>query len=451
MYVKRIVQTTYNQLYMKDKIKLFLLLLLITFQQNAQTSQKKIYTFGTNGAENGKGIVVSEENPSIESNNNYGFDFGTAKHVNFEEDAFHANSPVYFSVKLPEGNYKVTVILGSNEKDSKTTVKAESRRLMLDQVEVPKGESRTETFIVNVRAVNEVNGQKDIHIKSREEDDFNWDDKLTLEFLGEAAVKSINIEKADNVTNIFLAGDSTVTDQDLEPWGSWGQMITRYFTPEVVVANYAASGLSLGSFKGGKRLEKVLSLMKPGDYLFIEFGHNDQKEKGEGRGPWQSYTNLLIEYIEGAREKGGIPVLVTPTQRRHFENEKELKPTHGDYPEAMRKVAKDYNVPLIDITKMTTQMYESWGNDLSRKAFVHYPKNTFPGQDEQLKDDTHFNSFGANEVALAVIQGIKNADLGLKQFLKPEVTDYDPGKPTDPSTWTSPLSSRFESTKPEGN
>lgn len=162
------------------------------------------------------------------------------------------------------------------------------------------------------------------------------------------------------MTTLFLAGDSTVTDQDLEPWGSWGQMITRYFTPDVVVANYAASGLTLSSFKGGKRLDKLLSFMKPGDYLFIEFGHNDQKDKGEGRGPWQSYTNSLMEYVKAARQKGGIPVLVTPTERRHFLNDRELKHTHGDHPDAMRNVAKDLDVPLIDITAMTTQMYEAW-------------------------------------------------------------------------------------------
>ncbi|MDT0688932.1 rhamnogalacturonan acetylesterase [Salegentibacter sp. F188] len=436
---------------MKYKIKICLLLLFATFKQNAQTSQERNFSFGTNCPEKEKGVVISDAHVFEESKDDYFFDYGTAGKVTFEEDAFTASSPVYFSIKLPEDNYKVTVEFGSENKDSRTTVKAESRRLMLNQVTVPKGESKTRTFIVNLRTVNEVNGQKDINIKPREEDDLNWDDKLTLEFLGEVAVKSISIEEAAGVTNIFLAGDSTVTDQDFEPWGSWGQMITRYFTQDVVIANYAASGLSLNSFKGGKRLDKILSLMKPGDYLFIEFGHNDQKEKGEGKGPWQSYTNSLIEYIQAAREKGGIPVLVTPTQRRHFKEDKNLKDTHGDYPAAMRKVGKDMDVPLIDITEITTQMYEAWGASLSRKAFVHYPANTFPGQDDELKDDTHFNSFGANEVALAVINEIRNSDLKLKEFIKPEVPVYNPEKPTDPSTWSIPSSSRFEATKPEGN
>lgn len=436
---------------MKLEISITLLFLFASFQISGQIPEKMVFKFGTTPTNKGEGIIVSDAIPEEMANENYSFDLGTAQMVHFEENAFTSNSPVYFSIKLPEGNYKVDVVLGSNDKDSRTTVKAESRRLMLDQVAVPAGESKTEIFTINVRAVNEENGQRDINLKSREEDDLNWDHKLTLEFLGEIAVKSISIEEADDVTNIFLAGDSTVTDQDLEPWGSWGQMITRYLTPEVVVANYAASGLSLNSFRGGKRLEKILSLMKPGDYLFIEFGHNDQKEKGEGIGPWQSYTKSLIEYIEGAREKGGIPVLVTPTQRRLFANDNKLKSTHGDYPDAMRKVAQDYDVPLIDITNMTTQMYESWGDDLSRKAFVQYPANTFPGQDKKLEDNTHFNSFGANEIALAVLQGIRTSNLNLKESIKPEAPAYDPAKPNQPSAWTTPMSSRFENAKPDGN
>lgn len=430
------------------KNNICLILLVVTLNLFAQTPAERIFRFGTNGTDKENTTIISQ---ATDLKNEYNFDFGTAKEVTFEEHAFTANAPIYFSVKLPEGNYTITVILGSDQKHSRTTVKAESRRLMLNQVEVPKGESRSETFIVNVRAVNEKNGQKDINIKPREVDHLNWDDKLTLEFLGDVAVRSIRIKEFQDVTNVFLAGDSTVTDQDLEPWGSWGQMITQYFLPDVVVANYAASGLSLTSFEGGKRLEKLLSFMKPGDYLFIEFGHNDQKEKGEGRGPWRSYTNSLIAYIQAARKKGGIPVLVTPTQRRHFNSAMQIAPTHGEYPDAMRKIAKDLEVPLIDLTEMTTQMYEAWGEERSRHAFVHYPANTFPGQAKALSDNTHFNSFGAKEVALAVIHGIRSSNLKLKESIKTEVPVYNPEQPTDPASWDVPLSARFEATKPDGD
>jgi lysophospholipase L1-like esterase len=191
--------------------------------------------------------------------------------------------------------------------------------------------------------------------------------------------------------------------------------------------------------------------MRPKDYVFIEFGHNDEKIKGEDNGAWGLYTHSLKEFITKFREKGGIPILVTPTQRRAFNDDGSLKPTHGDFPDAMRKVAIDLQVPLIDVTKMTTDMYESWGDEPSRKAFVQYPANTFPRQTEKLEDNTHFNSFGANEIAKCVVQGIKDLKLDIAQYLKPDLPTYSPKKPDNFSDWTLPRSIRFENTKPDGN
>ncbi|WNH10736.1 hypothetical protein [Thalassobellus suaedae] len=144
-------------------------------------------------------------------------------------------------------------------------------------------------------------------------------------------------------------------------------------------------------------------------------------------------------------------MLVTPTQRRAFNKNGTLKPTHGDFPDAMRKVAKEMQVPLIDVTKMTTYMYESWGVEPSRKAFVQYPALTFPRQIKALEDNTHFNSFGANEIAKSVVQGIKDLNLELAKYLKPNIPDYNPKKPDNISDWTVPMSSRFEIKKPDGN
>ena len=250
---------------------------------------------------------------------------------------------------------------------------------------------------------------------------------------------------------VYLAGDSTVTDQDVEPWASWGQFITNYFDDTVVVANYAYSGSSLSSFKTANRLKKILSQIKKGDYLFVEFGHNDEKIKGAGNGPWESYSDLLTEFVKSAKDKGAIPVLVTPTQRRFFNENGTLKVTHGEFPDAMRAVAKKNNIALIDITKMTTTLYETWGDEVSRKAFVQYPANTFPGQEKALDDNTHFNSFGANEIALCVIKGIRELDIPLQKQIKKETPDYNPNQPNYISSWTLPMSARFEIAKPDGN
>lgn len=412
------------------------------------SAQNKVtkFNFGTKATSNSEIAIVS--NKSFSKDLGYGFDFDTAKNVEITKNAFSSNSPIYFSVKLPEGNYKVEIVMGSIKKNTQTTVKAESRRLMLDRIYVAKNQELTTSFNINIRTPK-IDAENSIGIKDRELNYLNWDDKLTLEFLGESAIKCITITPIENITTIFLAGDSTVTDQDLEPWASWGQFITKYIKSDYVVANYAASGASLSSFKARRRLDKILSLMKPNDYLFIEFGHNDQKRKGDGIGPWLSYSDLLTEYITKAREKGGVPILLTPTQRRFFDENGTLINTHGEYPEAMKSVAKKLNVPLIDLTGASTILYNTWGDAISRKAFVQYPANTFPGQKEKLEDNTHFNSFGAHEIALCVVQGLKN--LGLKKLLIKNISEYTPTKPNNFKNWDLPMGNRFEAAKPDGN
>lgn len=425
----------------------FLLLYSIFFNATAQNKLNKRFDFGTKPNENN---AISITKPLVyDSALGYGFDFQSAENIKFKKNFITSKKSIYFSVKLPEGNYKIDVVLGG-KKCSKTTVKAESRRLMLKEITLDKNHTEQHAFTVNVRSPK-IDDTAHIKVKDRDKNQLNWDDKLTLEFSGTAVIQSINISLATNVKTLFLAGDSTVTDQDLEPWASWGQFITNYFSHEVVIANYAESGATLSSFKGAKRLDKILAIMRPKDYVFIEFGHNDEKIKGEDNGAWGLYTHSLKEFITKFREKGGIPILVTPTQRRAFNDDGSLKPTHGDFPDAMRKVAIDLQVPLIDVTKMTTDMYESWGDEPSRKAFVQYPANTFPRQTEKLEDNTHFNSFGANEIAKCVVQGIKDLKLDIAQYLKPDLPTYSPKKPDNFSDWTLPRSIRFENTKPDGN
>lgn len=414
----------------------------------SDTQTSKLFHFGTKKATS-KDIYIS--NPLIYTpSTGYGFDFGSVSNVTMVSNSFSTEKPTYFSIAVPEGNYRVDVTMGCKEKSSNVTIKAESRRLMLNQFSVKKGDQVTKTFNVNIRNTK-IDATSNMILKDREKDTFNWDDKLTLEFLGDVSIQSIKITPVTTIPVIYLAGDSTVTDQDVEPWASWGQFITNYFDDEVVVANYAVSGSALNSFKSSNRLKKINSLLKPGDYLFVEFAHNDEKLKGPENTAWESYSKYLVEYVETARNKGAVPVLVTPTQRRAFNPDGTLKPTHGDFPDAMRAVAKKMNVPLIDVTQMTTVLYEKWGVEASKNALVHYPANTFPGQEKALEDNTHFNSFGANEIALCVIKGIRDLDLLLKKNITKETAFYDPTKPNYISNWTVPMSVRFEIGKPDGN
>lgn len=181
------------------------------------------------------------------------------------------SAPTSFAVEVPDGNYKVTVELGSKKKAAKTMVRAENRRLMVEETATPKGKTKTFTFTVNKRTPQYTYTDKKgehqgrVKIKEREKAYFTWDDKLNLEFAGEApAVKSLKIERDSTARQIFLCGNSTVVDQFNEPYASWGQMFPRWFTPDVVVCNCAESGLTARTFLGSNRLDQILSLMQIG-------------------------------------------------------------------------------------------------------------------------------------------------------------------------------------------
>lgn len=342
--------------------------------------------------------------------------------------AVGGGEPFFFSAALPEHAYHVTVRLVGARGGSNVTIKAESRRSMLGHVQVPEGEIVEKTFAVWPLTPRLPVGE--IRLTDREIGILGYDDKLTLEFNGtRPAVASVTIAPAEDVTNVFLAGDSTVTDQPNEPWSAWGAMLPMYFDEHVAVANLASSGRALRSFRAEGRLDKILSLMQPGDYVFIQFGHNDQKEKGEGIGPFQSYTRDLEQYVEAIRAKGGKPALVTSMVRRRFDEDGKWYDTLGDYPEAVRRVAADKEVPLIDLFNMSRQIVEALGVEKSKDMFVHYPANTFPGQGEALKDDTHFNAYGGDLLARAVIRGMKQAVPDLAKHLRDPETGIDPQHP----------------------
>ena len=371
----------------------------------------------------------------------YGYDFQEVmvEAFKFQNETFHLSEGVfYFSVVVPDGNYKVTVTLGSKKAKGNTTIRAESRRLFVQNVETKKGEFKTCSFIVNKRntKISLPDGKTDrVRIKKREESKLNWDDKLTIEVNGDApAVSSIKIEPASEIPTLWLCGNSTVVDQDYEPWASWGQMITCWFTDEVAVANYAESGETATSFIAAGRLKKIVSLMKEGDYLFMEFGHNDQKEKRPGSGAFYNYAYALKQFVDEARAKGVTPVFVTPTQRRSFDENGKIQETHVNYPEAMRWMAKDLDVPLIELHEMTRTFFEVLGVEDSKFALVHYPAKTYPGQQTAFEDNTHFNPYGAFEISKMIVEGMKLLNLPVVKYLR---TDYISFSPSIPDDWRS--------------
>ncbi len=447
---------------MKSVVQLLAIGFLLAGLTVEAQQQNFKFDFGT--TESRAGYIPVSSSTVYTDATGYGFinnsqvrDVTRSKKKKVSSNFITAGKPFFFSVKLPEGNYDVKVIVGDKKGTSSTTVRAENRRLFLHNIQTRQGEIKTQSFTVHVKDsfIRDKNGQRvdKVKLKDREIYYRHWDNQVTLEFNDSAAkVCAIEIRPNTRATTLFLSGNSTVVDQDKEPWASWGQMIPSFFEAKnISIANYAESGETLRSFKAAKRLQKLLSLMKPGDYLFIEFGHNDQKQKGEGVGPFTSYKAELKYFISEARKKGGIPVLITSMNRRSFDANGHITNTLLEYPEAVRQSAKEERVAMIDLNAMSKIMYEAWGPEKSIKAFVHYPANTFPNQPSKLEDNTHFNTFGAYEIARCIVQGIKDNNLPIAKYLKKNITTFDPAKPGQPENWYWPQSILLATEKPDGN
>jgi lysophospholipase L1-like esterase len=429
--------------YMIKKLSILFLL----FSQALPAQQKTDYKFSF-GPKEVPGYTKVD--PSVEYSDElgYGFDFGTAP-VAIDRGGkkpltsgfVTSDKPFLFSVLVPEGNYNIKVITGDLKEPSLTTIRVESRRLLFEKINTPAGKYATLTSTINIR-VPEIAGTTEKVIKKpRELYKLDWDNKMTFEFNDtRPCICALEISKAENVVTVYLAGNSTVVDQDDDPWCSWGQIFPRFLKQGIAVADHAESGLSLGSFISGNRLKKVMSLMKPGDYLFIEFGHNDMKEKGPDDGAYKSYTERMRVFISETRKKGGIPVIVSPANRRSFGEDGKISNSLLDYPAAAKKVADELNVAFIDLNGMTKTLYEALGPENSKKAFVIYPANSFPGEPDALNDNTHFNSYGAYQLARCIIEGIKANNLDIKKYLVKGLPGYDPARPDLFDTFSLPLS-----------
>jgi lysophospholipase L1-like esterase len=421
---------------------------LILLSACLSAQQKTSYKFSFNPGKEIHGYIKVNPETIYSATTGYGFDFGTKPEAvdrggkkSLTGGFVTSNKPFFFSVRLPEGNYDIKIITGDPKDETFTTIRAESRRLLFEKVKTAPGKFQTLTATVNIRIPAIAGTGEEVSRKPRELYKLDWDDKLTFEFTDtRPCICAVEITRTENAVTVFLAGNSTVVDQDDDPWASWGQMIPVFLNKGIAVSNQAESGLSLGSFLSGNRLKKVLNMMKPGDYLFIEFGHNDQKEKGPEDGAFKSYSERMRLFVNEFRNKGGIPVIVSPANRRSFDDDGKISNSLGDYPEAARQIAKELNVPFIDLNTMTKTLYESSGVENSKKLFVIYPANTFQGQKEALNDNTHFNTYGAYELAKCIVEGIKANNLGITKYLKKSLPSFDPSKPDPFEKFTLPLS-----------
>jgi lysophospholipase L1-like esterase len=339
------------------------------------------------------------------------------------------SSSTQVSFPALEGSYRVTVRM-KGPKGTRVAVLAEQRRLMAEDIEL-RGKTVVErTVMVNVRRPelgalpDNATGGTAVRLKPREVGSASWDEKLSVEIVGGGQLVSVRAEPVI-VPTLYLAGDSTVTDQAQSPSASWGQYLTRYFDQRIVVANHAESGETLKSFVTEQRFDKLLSTLTAGDWVMIQFGHNDQKIQ------WPqtyaeaatTYRSWLRTYVAEVRRRGATPLLVTSPERRNFDSEGHIRPTLADYAEAAREVAKEQNVTLIDLNAMSIRIYEALGPAVAPSAFA-----------DGGNDKTHHNEYGARLLARAVIEGVRTADLTLSgrlaDHLAADAGKFDPAKPT---------------------
>lgn len=221
---------------------------------------------------------------------------------------------------------------------------------------------------------------------------------------------------------VFLIGDSTMADKPLDenPERGWGQIFPQYFTNEISIQNHAVNGRSTKSFIKEGRWDTVMSRLKKGDYVLIQFGHNDSKLEDSIRSaPAHTlYKDNLIRFINDVRSKSANPILITPVMRRKFDEKGKFVDQHGDYPSVVKEVAAMMKVPLIDLHQMSEKLIVEHGVEGSRKLFLNIPTNHFKNYKGKEEDNTHFSLYGASSMASLVCDAINKQQLGLATFLK---------------------------------
>jgi lysophospholipase L1-like esterase len=221
---------------------------------------------------------------------------------------------------------------------------------------------------------------------------------------------------------IFLAGDSTCAAKlpEKRPETGWGEMLGQHFKDgKVMIENRAMNGRSTKTFISEGRWQAIVGELKKGDYVFIQFGHNDEsKDKGERYTPPEDYRKNLIRFIADVKSKGGHPVLLTPVMRRRFDKDGKFYDTHGEYPGIVRSVAAEQKVPLIDMHRGSETVIVKYGVEGSKQLFLHLKPGKNPNYPKGLEDDTHFSPLGAEEMAKLAVDGIRKSKVRLRTFLK---------------------------------
>ncbi|MDR6160115.1 lysophospholipase L1-like esterase [Chryseobacterium sp. SLBN-27] len=228
---------------------------------------------------------------------------------------------------------------------------------------------------------------------------------------------------AQKKPTLFLIGDSTMANKenpDKNPEHGWGQVLDQFFTTGIEIQNHAMNGRSSKSFRTEGRWNTIEKQLKKGDFVIIQFGHNDQKVKDSTKftNPYTQYRANLERYVKEARAKGAIPILMTSIVRRNFNENGVLVDTHKEYPLVVRLVADDLHVPFVDMQRLTEQLEVSYGPENSKKLHLHYKEGEEPYYPKGKDDDTHLSKQGADLVAQLAVNSLKSMKTGLEKFIK---------------------------------
>jgi lysophospholipase L1-like esterase len=227
----------------------------------------------------------------------------------------------------------------------------------------------------------------------------------------------------DKRVTIHLIGDSTMADKPdpgANPERGWGQVLPSFFTERATVRNHAVNGRSSKSFLREGRWDSVLVQLRKGDYVFIQFGHNDAKITDSTRytNPYTGYRRNLVRYVTESRMKGAKPVLFSPIVRRKYNENGTLEDTHGAYPFIMREVAEERDVPFVDMQLMSEDLVLSLGPEKSKELYLWVNPGVYEMVPEGKQDNTHFTEKGALEMARLAVEGLKELNLDIVKYLK---------------------------------
>jgi lysophospholipase L1-like esterase len=226
--------------------------------------------------------------------------------------------------------------------------------------------------------------------------------------------------RAAPIVTIYLAGDSTMAQKETNkrPETGWGEALGACSNPAAVrVVNRAMNGRSTKSFVAEGRWQAIVDSLKPGDYVVIQFGHNDEKVNTPiGTSPAEYGANLS-RFVDEVREKDATPILVTPTARRLFENDT-ITDSHGAYPDVVRALRQQKKVPFVDMLVKSEQVIGRYGQDSSAVLYLHLLPGQHPNYPNGVDDNTHFSPLGAREMAGIFVDYIRAADIGLRAHLR---------------------------------